>query len=701
MNKRLVLLLMMFVASSLFGGCRRVAQVLLSDDDDFGPFLSGQTCPNIDAEPLPTFDPCDGVTCDGHGTCQVEDGVGVCSCDEGYEARGYHCWAAQDAPASWTVLVYMSADNNLEEFGMDDLIEMMEVGSTDSVNLIVLSDRSADYVVEDVGGIDDWTSSKLLRVEKGALTELDDLGELDMGDPANLADFIEFALTSYPADRYMIDFWNHGGAWYGFGWDEGDGNDELPLNEIALGLEEGLAAAGVDHFDVIGFDACLMATLAVAQTVQPYGHYLVASEELEPGHGWNYAAFQALVDDPTMDGAALGQAIVDAFADQAEAEGTENDITLSVVDLTRINTLFPALYDGIQLLLENVAAYSPDIVDALRDTPAYGAMIDPRQSYHSVDFWSLHDGIASLVPDFEGPYANLQAALEDMVIYNHAGAGMEGSTGLAVYFPRQCKYYDNAYDDVAGMSMWRAFIKGFWTDVSEDVTGPQFLNEGHIADLLFEEDNWMKVYGRLDPATVDDLYYTGFFFSVDTGEVELVMGEEAADYDPDLNVVSARWDTSAVTVGQEGVETSYAYYRLVPYTEDGLLELTIPFAYFEQGADADVTGWVDWQILVDPNTGDTVSDTFFLYGLDDDESQGVGELVPVDGAEFVPVVYVLDFDTPEDSGWYLFDVAPFSATDPLEFGFAYLPDDVSYWLYLSAEDVSGNMDLVWVEVENN
>ncbi len=701
MKNRCGFLVLAVVLSFPLGGCRRVAQVLLSGDDDVSPFLSGQSCPNIQAELLPDYDPCDGVTCDGHGTCEVQGDVGACACDEGYESRGYHCWAPAAEARTWTIMVYMSADNNLEEFGMDDLAEMMDVGSSGDVNIIVLADRSSEYVVEDVGGIGDWTTAKLLRVENGALTELDDLGELDMGDPSVLADFIEFAITSYPADRYMIDFWNHGGAWYGFGWDEGDGNDALPLNEIALGLEDGLAAAGVDHVDVIGFDACLMATLAVAQTVAPFAQYLVASEELEPGHGWNYAAFQAVVDDPAIDGATLGEAIVEGFVEQAEAYGTDNDITLSVIDLTRINGLYPALYDGIEILLGNVGEYTSDIVNALRDAPAYGAMVDPRQSYHSVDFWTLHDGIAAQVADFESAYARLEAALEDMVLTNHAGPGLEGSNGIAVYFPRQCTYYDDAYDDVAGMGIWRAFIKGFWSDASDDVTGPEFLNDGHIADLLFEDDNWMQVYGRLDPATVDHLYYTGFFFSADTGEVEIIMGEEAADYDPDLNVVSARWDTSAVTVSQDGVESSYAYYRLIPSSEDGLLELTIPFAYFEQGADADVTGWVDWQILVDASSGEPIGDTFFLYGFEDEEAQGVGELVPVEGAEFVPVVYVLDVDNPDDSGWYLFDVDPFSATEPLEFGFAYLPDDVDFWLYLSAEDVAGNMDLVWVFVENN
>src|SRR5690606_22703317 len=154
-------------------------------------------------------------------------------------------------------------------------------------------------------------------------TELQDLGEGNMGDPATLADFIAYGLENYPADRGALDVWDHGGAWPGFGPDDSHGV-VLTLPEIAQGLQGGLARAGRQELTMIGFDACLMATYEVAMITRPFGEYLLASEELEPGHGWDYAALRVLRDDPSTDPVTLGRAIADGFQAQAAANGEQN-----------------------------------------------------------------------------------------------------------------------------------------------------------------------------------------------------------------------------------------------------------------------------------------------------------------------------------------------------------------------------------------
>ena len=49
---------------------------------------------------------------------------------------------AQNAPTEWTLMFYMDSDNNLEDPQMQDLVEMMAVGSSANVNIIVLADRN-------------------------------------------------------------------------------------------------------------------------------------------------------------------------------------------------------------------------------------------------------------------------------------------------------------------------------------------------------------------------------------------------------------------------------------------------------------------------------------------------------------------------------------------------------------------------------
>ena len=43
-----------------------------------------------------------------------------------------------------------------------------------------------------------------------------------------------------------------------------------------------------DQFEFVGFDACLMGTVETAGLMASYARYMVASQETEPGCGWEY-----------------------------------------------------------------------------------------------------------------------------------------------------------------------------------------------------------------------------------------------------------------------------------------------------------------------------------------------------------------------------------------------------------------------------
>ncbi|NBV02735.1 MAG: hypothetical protein EBS10_00920, partial [Acidimicrobiia bacterium] len=42
---------------------------------------------------------------------------------------------------SWTVLIYLMGDNDLERFAVGDVVEMAEAGSNENVNIVTLVDR--------------------------------------------------------------------------------------------------------------------------------------------------------------------------------------------------------------------------------------------------------------------------------------------------------------------------------------------------------------------------------------------------------------------------------------------------------------------------------------------------------------------------------------------------------------------------------
>jgi hypothetical protein len=43
-------------------------------------------------------------------------------------------------PADWTILIYMAGDNDLNDFGGDDIEEMKKVGSSDRIHVLVQRD---------------------------------------------------------------------------------------------------------------------------------------------------------------------------------------------------------------------------------------------------------------------------------------------------------------------------------------------------------------------------------------------------------------------------------------------------------------------------------------------------------------------------------------------------------------------------------
>ena len=198
------------------------------------------------------------------------------------------------ANASWTVMVFLNADNNLERFGISDVNEMESVGSSSDVNIIVLMDRVDGY--DTTNG--NWKDAKRWRIVKDTNSSImntsgaTNMGEIDMGDPQTVIDFVNWCKTNYPADHYMLDIWNHGaGLSYdksftekGISFDDTDGNN-LTTQDIGDILNT------TGFIDVVGFDACLMQLPEINYECRGYVDYMVASEETEPGDGWEIYTF--------------------------------------------------------------------------------------------------------------------------------------------------------------------------------------------------------------------------------------------------------------------------------------------------------------------------------------------------------------------------------------------------------------------------
>ncbi|MEO3473717.1 clostripain-related cysteine peptidase [Roseomonas sp. CAU 1739] len=268
------------------------------------------------------------------------------------------------APAdTWTLMVYIAGDNNLEPFALSDLNEMESVmGLPASVNIMVMVDRAAGFT----SASGNWTDTRRAQIvadgANATVTSLSNaatsLGELNMGDGANLTGFIDWAKTNAPAQNYGLVIWDHGGGLAGAAWDDASAGDNLKLNEIRAAVD----ASSVAKFDIIGFDACQMAMAEVAFALRDLTDVFIGSEENEPGDGWAYNTFlTALKLNPNMTDVQLAQSIVSAYG---AAFAGQNDITLSALSTAKLDAVDTALDGFVTTALAASAADKTKISEA-------------------------------------------------------------------------------------------------------------------------------------------------------------------------------------------------------------------------------------------------------------------------------------------------------------------------------------------------
>ena len=165
--------------------------------------------------------------------------------------------------------------------------------------------------------------------------------EETMSDPETLKKFIEFGVENYPANKYDLILWNHGGGPVdGFAYDEySEDGMMMSLPQIMDAVSDNAVTSNGGKFDFIDFDACLMSSTEILLALGGYTDYYIASAETEPGEGQDYYGWlNKLGEDPAIDTFVLGTHIVDDFIDYYKDEqGNETGIgTLAVVDMNRL-----------------------------------------------------------------------------------------------------------------------------------------------------------------------------------------------------------------------------------------------------------------------------------------------------------------------------------------------------------------------------
>ncbi len=592
---------------------------------------------------------------------------------------------ASDDGGTWTVLHYSVADNNLEQPMSADVNELGEVGSTGGLQVREYLDRSPDYGDDEVLDQGSWVGARTFDIKEGGTTELvADLGDTDSSDPQTLADFIAQGLTDLPADHYALVISDHGGQWNGIGQDETSGGGLLTLSDLVDGISAGLDGAGVDKLDLLGFDACLMAGYEVASAMAPLADRMVASQESEPGHGWDYTAFDVAADGSSVD--ALGSSIIDGFESQSEEAGDVAGVTLSMVDLTQMDELDQALED-FSSALAAAPDVSPVVGRAQTEVIAFGKSPDPVQDQHLSDLGRLADVLAEEAPEVAEQADLLTQAVDAMVVDNFVGSARQGATGLSIYLPPTYDLYSADYDELTGP--WASFLDSYY-GVGESIASDAIASwTQYEPDVEIDEDGDVVLTASYDPASQDNLTRATitYAFVEDDGTVTY-FGEESAELGTaDDPTAYGTFDFTALQMS-DGEDTVTAYTDLAIDVETDTATIDVPLTYYVP-EDVDFEYPLDILLSLTLDISGDAEITSEVYYFYDEATSTYGEAQLEPEGIIYPVV--ANYDDQGNETWLTTsDVGLYANLEDITYEFAPLDSGTELQMDLVLYDFGGN-----------
>lgn len=432
--------------------------------------------------------------------------------------------ASGPSDQTWTVMLYQDADDKiLEEDIFLDLNEAERVGSSDNVQIVAQLDRYSGGFAGD----GNWTGTHRYYVTRDndlqtISSELvQEVGEVNMADPQSLVDFVVWAVENYPADKYVLIMSDHGAGWPG-GWSDPDPNvpadrslpitaalgNDMFLMEIDQALADIRAQTGIDQFELIGMDACLMGGAEIFAALAPHARYAVASQEVEPALGWAYAGFlEELATNPGINGGDLGRLIVDSYIQEDQrildpearqgllgqsnplgglfglfggpsnvstdqlVQQMEQNVTLTAVDLSQMQPLVDSINTlSLALANDNQQLIAQNRTRAQSFTSVFGSNVPP--SYIDLGHFAQLLAQNSRSGEVDQAVEGVLAAINQVVIAEKHGPNKPGSTGVSIYFPNSQLYGNpitgpQSYTAVANtfstVSLWDDFLAFHYT----------------------------------------------------------------------------------------------------------------------------------------------------------------------------------------------------------------------------------------------
>lgn len=222
--------------------------------------------------------------------------------------------------------------------------------------------------------------------------------------------------------------------------------------------------------DLLGMDACLMAMVEVGYQSRQYANYLVASEESELAHGWDYESLCKMLSEKSTS-KKVASGIVSNY--EVFYKNKINFYTLSAIDLS--------LMDELKIHIDSVIKSLQECKKS--DKGSTAASIKKArtscQQFSAANYIDVHSFLVELlgqtnllisskskqsIKQFADLKSNLQKSitlLEQAVIANTAGKLLPKARGLSIYFPLHNIDYSYLQTEFGQSSCWSTLIKEY------------------------------------------------------------------------------------------------------------------------------------------------------------------------------------------------------------------------------------------------
>ena len=370
------------------------------------------------------------------------------------------------AAQTWTILVYGHADHNLSYSLMRDMLEMEQVGSSEGFNIVVQADYDGEKNPNYKGSFryliqkgDPKLETLVLggkeydEVPVPSSTPIEKSEELDLDKTENFKAFLKWGINKYPAQRYGLVLWDHGGQWKGgFGGDTQDGTTHGPgmkIAEIGKIINEVRNELTLGKFDFITFDTCLLGGMELLPDMVKHTDTYIANAEIDYGAGWDYnGALGWLKNNP--DATMRNFSIEEVKTYQAHHNKGEADKMLkahAAFDLTKYphyqNSAL-SFFDAVASAVTTGGASELLLIQKARSETTKYDISSPAKAKDDTNYIDIGEFAVRLKNETANTNVKqsadqLTAAINDMIIAKDLGTLRQsnGAFGLSIYYPQK------------------------------------------------------------------------------------------------------------------------------------------------------------------------------------------------------------------------------------------------------------------------